>query len=506
MTTASAPAPQPRESDAPHPRRYRWLTRIAALYVLVIVAVAGVRWWWGNVSSSRFEAAIAAAHARGEKILVADYALSDPIPDEQNAAFYFGRASKAIKFNKTEEWAIGNAGSLPLREDIFETLGEALASHPQVLADLRAARGAPKVDWGLKVASPMWSVLLPHLYQTRRLANILRAAALHAAQRGDHAAAVEYVLDFEPLMRSLDDQPFLITHLVRIGVEAVAADAVAEIARELEIAGGPGGGGRRGGAPVPATGVSSPARREQVRALLALLLDDQPRQSSFTAALEGERAAQMDVGVSVATRTYLVRPAIQMDTVTLVKEGEQLLAAAAAADWSVGQKLMPPVPVVTGPRTTAHVVSQMIRPALGRAVLTSYRGAAQSRLAATSAAIRMYQRDHGGERPATLGALVPDYLPAVPLDPMATNGATIGYVADPIAPYVYSVGDNGKDDSAASPPWRPDKTTVSPYKAMDLFVSLTRANLPPPEIEDRPEMEKDAATDPASTQPSTQPE
>src|SRR5687768_13403811 len=247
MTTASAPAQQPRESDAPHPRRYRWLVRIAALYVFVFAAVGGVRWWWGNVSSSRFEAAISAAHARGERILVADYALSEPIPDEQNAAFYFSRALKAIKFSKTEEWAIGNAGSLPLREDIFETLGEALGSHPHVLADLRAARGAPKADWGIKVASPMWSVLLPHLNQTRQLANILRAAALHAAQRGDHAAAVEHVLDIEPLMRSLEDQPFLITHLVRIGVEGVAADAVAEIARELEIAGGPGG-------VVPATG------------------------------------------------------------------------------------------------------------------------------------------------------------------------------------------------------------------------------------------------------------
>src|SRR5688500_8595787 len=201
MTTASAPAPQPRESDAPHPRRYGWLTRIAALYLLVIAAVAGLRWWWGNVSSSRFEAAIAAAHARGEKILVADYAPGDSIPDEQNAAYYYGRALKGIKFSKTEEWAIGNAGSLPLREDIFETLGEALDSHPQVLADLRAARGAPKVDWGLKVASPMWSVLLPHLNQTRRLANILRAAALHADQRGALAAAGDDIGDIDPLWR-----------------------------------------------------------------------------------------------------------------------------------------------------------------------------------------------------------------------------------------------------------------------------------------------------------------
>ena len=490
----------PGETAGPYPPRYRWLVRIAAMYVLVIVTVVGGRWWWGNVSSRRLEAAISAAHARGERILVADYASGDPIPDEQNAAFYFGRALKAIKFSKTEEWAIGNAGSLPLREDIFETLSEALASHQQVLADLRAARGAPKADWGIKVASPMWSVLLPHLNQTRQLANILRAAALHAAQRGDHAAAVEHVLDFEPLMRSLDDQPFLITHLVRIGVEALAADTVGEIARDLEIAGGPGGA-----APIPATGVSLPASREQVRGLIALLLDDRSRRSSFMASLEGERAAQVDVGVSVATRTYLVRPAIQMDTVTLAKEGEQLLAAAAAPDWTVGQKLMPPVPVVNGPRTTAHVVSQMIRPALGRAVSTSYRGAAQSRLAATALAIRMYQRDHSGQRPPTLAALVPDYLPAVPLDPMATSGATIGYIADPLAPYVYSVGDNGKDDSAASPPWRPDKTTVPPYKAMDLFVSLTAANLPPPEIEDPPGlMEDPAPMDPASLQPSTQ--
>lgn len=46
-------------------------------------------------------------------------------------------------------------------------------------------------------------------------------------------------------------------------------------------------------------------------------------------------------------------------------------------------------------------------------------------MAATALAIRLYEIDHG-QRPDTLEALVPDYLPAVPRDPF-TLDQPIGY-------------------------------------------------------------------------------
>jgi hypothetical protein len=486
-----AEPPRPSEPVEPYPRRYWWLTRLAALWVVVVAAVVGVRVWWGDVAAGRLAATIDAAHARGEKILVADFARPYRLPDERNAAFYLRRAETSLKLSRTEEWALDSGDTLPLREDVYQTLGAALGRIGPALADIRRARELDETDWGVNIASPMWSVLLPHLNKSRRLANVSRAAAFHAAQSGDHAAAIEHVRDMQRMARTLDDgNVFLVTHLVQLGVDAITADAAAQLATDLQVAGATDASTR------PA---HAPATREQVRALIANLLDDGPRRASLHASLQGERAAQVDIGMTVAKRARLVQPAIELDVVGLTEEGEQVMAAAAAPSVAGSNALVPNPPRIDGPRVAAHVVSESIRPALGRALTTSLRAATQTRLAALGLAIRLYQLDHGGQRPPTLDALVPDYVPALPADPFAANGEPLRYVADPTAPYVYSVGENGDDDSGVAPFWRPDATTIDPFKAPDLFLPLTRGNAPPPTIDDMPEPESEPASTPSTT-------
>lgn len=66
-------------------------------------------------------------------------------------------------------------------------------------------------------------------------------------------------------------------------------------------------------------------------------------------------------------------------------------------------------------------------------------------MAATSLAIRLYELDH--ERPPeSLDELIPDYLPAIPLDPFHPDNAIIGYLPNAERPRLYSVGPNGFDD------------------------------------------------------------
>lgn len=504
MTDLSPHSPEPAE---PHPRRYRWLLRLAAGYVLIAAAVAGLRWWWGDLAERRFAATVAAAHARGQKIVVADFVDGDaPLPDEQNSAFYLGRAETGIRLSTTEDWAMDNSFDLPLRDDVAAIVGRVLEERPAVLADIRTARNLNRADWGVTVVSPMWAILLPHLNRSRVVCNFSRSAAMHAAHRGDHAAAIEHVRDILGVSRSLDDDmTFLVTHLVRVGIDGVAADAAGKIARELQIAGAPRGAKTAPAAatpvvttpatapptPSPATTAPAavPASRDQVRALIAMLLDDGPRRASQQNALEGERAMQIDVGVQVGKRIHIVRPAVLLDVIGLAKEGDQLMAAGAAPDWPTALPLVPKPPAFTGPRATAHLVSQSVRPALGRALSTSIRATANARLAALALAIRLYQLDHADQRPPTLGALVPAYLSAVPLDPYSAGGQPMRYVSDPVAPYLYSVGENGKNDSAASTttaPWRPDAKTLDPATAPDLFLRLTTGNAPPPQVTDPP--------------------
>ena len=45
-----------------------------------------------------------------------------------------------------------------------------------------------------------------------------------------------------------------------------------------------------------------------------------------------------------------------------------------------------------------------------------------------------------------MSELVPDYLPAMPLDPLADDGRVIAYLPEAEPTILYSVGDNGIDD------------------------------------------------------------
>ena len=86
-----------------------------------------------------------------------------------------------------------------------------------------------------------------------------------------------------------------------------------------------------------------------------------------------------------------------------------------------------------------------------------YRAVATRRMAATALAIRLYEIDHG-RRPDELGELVPEYLQAVPPDPLAAGGAPLRYIRDGDYPRLYSVGSNGVDEGgqyAENPGERP---------------------------------------------------
>ena len=60
-------------------------------------------------------------------------------------------------------------------------------------------------------------------------------------------------------------------------------------------------------------------------------------------------------------------------------------------------------------------------------------------------ALRLYFADRGA-LPESLGELVPEYLPAVPIDPRDPDRGPIRYIAGLDDPRVYSLGPNGIDD------------------------------------------------------------
>ena len=69
---------------------------------------------------------------------------------------------------------------------------------------------------------------------------------------------------------------------------------------------------------------------------------------------------------------------------------------------------------------------------------THYKTKFALRTSAILLALRLYAVDHSENLPATLGELVPKYLPSVPADPIAQNAPPMGYQTSPTDPYLFS--------------------------------------------------------------------
>jgi hypothetical protein len=87
-------------------------------------------------------------------------------------------------------------------------------------------------------------------------------------------------------------------------------------------------------------------------------------------------------------------------------------------------------------------------PATGKSFEATGRNLALRDLVRSAIAARQYQQKHG-ELPASLAALVPEFLPAVPADPF--DGKPLRMVAEGQGLKLYSIGRDQKDDGGSDP-------------------------------------------------------
>ena len=271
----------------------------------------------------------------------------------------------------------------------------------------------------------------------------------------------------------LEGEHFLISHLVRVGIEALAQHRLQIIASGLRV-------GPENDVVDPATllpvprPAARPASRAQVRALIAELLDERGLVESMKTAFAGERAAQLDMADWMGQTAKFTRPMFTFDALRMLEQDEVFINAAGKPDWPAtkafladGASAKPqrpaPGPEPFGPRRRAQAAADRLH---GRSKRhdghdrldphdpAEHADAGRPADDAVSLAARLYHADHG-QWPPTLEALVPQYLAEVPRDPMAPGGRAYGYLLlegglpdGGDRPLVYSVGDDGVDDSA----------------------------------------------------------
>ena len=426
--------------DRPDPPPHWWLKRGLLATAGLLVALLALRLAAGWVVGRRLAAANAADHAAGRPVVPKDLD-APPLPDGRNAALFLRRAAQAFIPNRFPPMVVGPpAGSV--WEEVFNARRRAqvVAANGPALADVRNARGLSGVDWGLQHRRPIYSMLLPHVQQQFHVAGLVATAVEEAADRGNAEATQAYLLDLLRMAEAVQGN-FVSQHTFSLQVTGMALDEVPRL-MPLVLA----NARRESGA--------ATAERKRIADLIRLLLDDGPQRRGLIRATRGERVARNDTLQALGDGSWLLRPTFDAAAVrglpwdAAVDRAAEDFNSRAVAEL-VSLQYQPSGLIKFGP-----IVSMPPNWVVG-----GFRTAADRRLAAVALAVAVYQADHAGRLPATLEALVPAYLPNVPLDPFDPDGGPLRYAPAyrptpdaPPSPRVYSVGDDGQDDGGTGDP------------------------------------------------------
>jgi hypothetical protein len=271
------------------PRRWPWWVGVALLMIVATAFWAGV--YLGRWVDRRLAAAIAAADRDDPSWRLADLmAHRDPVPDEENSALVVAEAVSLLPdgwpngpapppgapkpppseveqaYNRPGE----KAANVQLDDATAETLRGELKAYAEAVEIARTVAGYDRGRHELVLRLAVYDTLLPETQAARTPARLLVADAAIRAHDGDLDGALDSSRAALAVGRSIGDEPFLISQLVRIAIGGVAMKSA-----------------RR------ALGQGEPSDAALGR-LQALLLDELS-QPLLLHALRGERAAMADL-------------------------------------------------------------------------------------------------------------------------------------------------------------------------------------------------------------------
>jgi len=448
--------PAPSAAETPIPPRFWWLKRILASVGLMVVGLVALWFWWNHEAERRLQAKIDEYRAAGQPVTLEDFQTAS-VPDEENAAVHYVAAAAAIK-NPPRVSDLSGELSDPAVWKVFEP--EILAlfeANAEALRLVAAARDLSTADWDSTCSRLQYNQIIQTATEQRALTKLLVMAAHVHHHRGDDAAAVRTILDaLQHSERLAEWHGSLLNYLVANGVDALAVRQIESIAPELAIEDGDDSG----------SSSATAAPRESIEQLLAALQREAFEREGYRQGLYAERVFLLDVITATGTANgplamtgaaippsanRLLAPLFTLDAVMQLDVYTRCAAIADAESYPAACRIAPEYPrYESGIARNAHFLSNASIPATGRVHNRPFETILLRRFAATATALRLYEIDHG-ERPPELGALVPDYLPAVPLDPFS-DGDPIGYLPNAKYPRLYSVGDDGVDHGGDSRP------------------------------------------------------
>lgn len=372
------------------------------------------------------------------------------VPDRENAALVYAQAFESLRGvpKPTDEQSDARDAWVRDPAQMKQHLGDAalrqtLAAAGPGLDLVRQAAALPDCTFERNYGHPGFDMLLPELAELRSAARLLELDAAVRAAEGKPREALADVTALLGMASHAGQEPLIMSSLVGFSIHAVGV-------RSLETALGT---TRPTSDDLAQASLDSagPHQRGMARAMqmeeafglsaFAMLGDDAG--GNLRAAIGMARVAQPLVAV---WRVFLMPSDVA--SYRRVMEQYRMLAAkpfyethAEWEDWARDKWVR-----------EIGMLTRQIAPALSRCAQTAATADARHQAARLGLAAAAYRLKHG-RPPAQPADLVPEFLPAVPLDPF--DGKPMKMVTSSNEVIFYSIGDDLKDDGGT--PWD-DKT------------------------------------------------
>jgi len=404
---------------------------VASIIVLILI----VRSAWNLVETRKLNAAVEKIKAEGKPIEIKDFEVQ--CDDSENAALPWKEIEKmfSLRENKQVSDALEKAlDGKTLESEEKAKISEIISENKPSLEKFKEVIKRPHFKYETDWDKSPYEFIIPRATKIIGLMRLYCLDAFFKAEEGRLEDGIDQCLSWLKFSSTLQDEPFLISYLIRIAVTKYPLTLLNTI-------------------------ISS--RRLNDDALLSILntLNSDGWQKGLTRSIETEgasiyslfkkilegKAKAKEVGLDIYSYKFLVwlfRPVLQADLRYSLKLFDEMVETSkmpyfefAASRESYEEKYN------KIPRY--YVLTRLLTPNVESAFLKETIIKAKILAARAGIACKIFQNRHR-VFPVQLSQLVPEMLSEIPTDPF--SGKPLIYRRTPSGFIVYSVGSNGKDD------------------------------------------------------------
>jgi hypothetical protein len=432
------------ESDPRKPMvrlyRWRWFKRVGASVLVSLVCYFG--WVFLDREWTRRDGERELATVRG------DIESSDPDwnwdqlnaarkrpPEGKNGAELIPRIKKQMtsqwgkEFSK-DEWKadLDVQPNIRYGPHVIAQVHAELGASPDAVSLARTLRECPFGHRDIQLAPNVVGTLLQDTQDTRAVVDLLRWDVVLAVEEGNPARATEDLHALLNASRSIGDEPFLVSQLVRMAGRTVTVQSVERLLGQMPDT------------PDLATLQTALAADAEEPLLLYGLRGDraafdrlfenlQSGATSFAEVSEsGSRNWQERLGMW-HYRAYL--PADRATALHWISKYIEVARHPIEEQPTLLTAIPPP------PRSERHLLSGLLLPAVDRVAQTYWRTTALERCAVLGIACERFRQQHK-RWPDSTNELVPAFVPAILIDPF--DGQPLRYAKSETGVVFYSVG------------------------------------------------------------------